>query len=168
MGARIEGHGTRQIRIQGVERLHGTTHRTVPDRIEAGTFLCAVAATGGDVVLRHARAEHLGAVIDKLREAGVTVEVIPAQGTKLIRFRIFKLSGNGRNRGGRAVAAAASSKRTVVATFYRKVKPGRKTITLSKRELRKVGAGRYVLEVTPGTSRRSLGKAQTAQFRVAR
>ncbi|CAN7489644.1 UDP-N-acetylglucosamine 1-carboxyvinyltransferase [Rhizobacter sp. LjRoot28] len=76
MGARIEGHGTRQIRIQGVERLHGTTHRTVPDRIEAGTFLCAVAATGGDVVLRHARAEHLGAVIDKLREAGVTVEAV--------------------------------------------------------------------------------------------
>jgi hypothetical protein len=106
--------------------------------------------------------------LDKLREAGVTVEVIPAQGTKLIRFRIFKLSGNGRNRGGRAVAATAASKRTVVATIYRKVKPGRKTITLSQRELRKVGAGRYLLEVTPGTSRRSLGRAQTAQFRVAR
>jgi len=76
MGAKIEGHGTRRIRIQGVERLHGTTHRIVPDRIEAGTFLCAVAATGGEVFLKHARAEHLGAVIDKLREAGVTVEPV--------------------------------------------------------------------------------------------
>ena len=78
MGAKIEGHGTRRIRIQGVERLHGTTHRIVPDRIEAGTFLCAVAATGGEVFLKHARADHLGAVIDKLREAGITVE--PADG----------------------------------------------------------------------------------------
>ena len=76
MGAKIEGHGTRRIRIQGVERLHGTTHRIVPDRIEAGTFLCAVAATGGEVFLKHARADHLGAVIDKLREAGVTVEPV--------------------------------------------------------------------------------------------
>ena len=78
MGARIEGHGTRRIRVQGVERLHGlagaSSHRIVPDRIEAGTFLCAVAATGGDVVLRRARADHLDAVIDKLREAGVTIE----------------------------------------------------------------------------------------------
>ena len=105
--------------------------------------------------------------LTKLREAGVTVEVIPAQGTKLIRFRIFKLAGNGRNRGGRAVAAAAGARRTVVATIYRKVSPGRKTIKLSRRELRRVGAGRYLLEVTPGTSRRSLGTAQTAQFRVA-
>ena len=74
MGARIEGHGTSRIRIVGVERLHGVTHRIVPDRIEAGTFLCAVAAAGGDVVLRHARADHLQAVIDKLREAGATLE----------------------------------------------------------------------------------------------
>ncbi len=76
MGAKIEGHGTSRIRIQGVERLHGCTHRVVADRIEAGTFLCAVAATGGDVVLRHGRADHLDAVIDKLREAGVTVEAV--------------------------------------------------------------------------------------------
>jgi UDP-N-acetylglucosamine 1-carboxyvinyltransferase len=74
MGARIEGHGTSRIRIVGVERLHGVSHRIVPDRIEAGTFLCAVAATGGDVVLRHARADHLEAVIEKLREAGATIE----------------------------------------------------------------------------------------------
>ena len=73
MGAQIEGHGTRRIRIQGVERLHGCTHQVVADRIEAGTFLCAVAATGGDVLLRHARADHLDAVIDKLREAGAVI-----------------------------------------------------------------------------------------------
>ncbi len=50
------------------------SHRIVPDRIETGTFLCAVAAAGGDVVLRNARADHLDAVIDKLREAGAVIE----------------------------------------------------------------------------------------------
>lgn len=74
MGAKIEGHGTSRIVIQGVERLHGCTHQVVADRIEAGTFLCAVAATGGDVVLRHARMDHLDAVVDKLLEAGAVVE----------------------------------------------------------------------------------------------
>lgn len=76
MGARIEGHGTSRITIQGVEKLHGCTHQVVADRIEAGTFLCAVAATGGDVVLRHGRADHLEAVIDKLREAGASVAAV--------------------------------------------------------------------------------------------
>jgi UDP-N-acetylglucosamine 1-carboxyvinyltransferase len=74
MGARIEGHGTSRIRIVGVERLHGVVHRIVADRIEAGTFLCAVAAAGGDAVLRHGRADHLEAVIEKLREAGARVD----------------------------------------------------------------------------------------------
>lgn len=74
MGAQIEGHGTSRIRIQGVDKLRGCTHRVVADRIEAGTFLCAVAATGGDVTLRHGRADHLDAVIEKLREAGVDVQ----------------------------------------------------------------------------------------------
>ena len=68
MGAKIEGHGTSRIRIQGVEKLHGCNHRVVADRIEAGTFLCAVAATGGDVFLRYARGDHLDSVIDKLRD----------------------------------------------------------------------------------------------------
>ncbi len=77
MGARIEGHGTSKIRIQGVERLHAADHRVVADRIEAGTFLCAVAATGGDVVLRHARADHLEAVIEKLQAAGAQIESGP-------------------------------------------------------------------------------------------
>ena len=76
MGAKIEGHGTSHIRIQGVERLHGCQHAVVADRIEAGTFLCAVAAAGGDVLLRHARPDHLDAVVEKLREAGVHIEAV--------------------------------------------------------------------------------------------
>jgi len=77
MGARIEGHGTSRIRIQGVDRLHAPAapFRTIPDRIETGTFLCAVAAAGGDVRLLGTRADQLDAVIDKLREAGVAIEV---------------------------------------------------------------------------------------------
>ncbi|HEY8048747.1 MAG TPA: UDP-N-acetylglucosamine 1-carboxyvinyltransferase, partial [Ramlibacter sp.] len=77
MGARIEGHGTSRITIHGVDKLHGCTHRVVPDRIEAGTFLCAVAATGGDVLLRGARPDHLEAVIDKLRDAGAKIGATP-------------------------------------------------------------------------------------------
>jgi UDP-N-acetylglucosamine 1-carboxyvinyltransferase len=83
MGAKIEGHGTSRIHIQGVDRLHGCQHRVVADRIEAGTFLCAVAATGGDVLLRDARADHLEAVIDKLRDAGAAIEA----GDGFIRVR---------------------------------------------------------------------------------
>lgn len=73
MGARIEGHGTRRILIQGVDKLYGCTHQVVADRIEAGTFLCAVAATGGEALLRHGRIDHLEAVVEKLRDAGATV-----------------------------------------------------------------------------------------------
>ena len=83
MGAKIEGHGTSRIHIQGVDRLRGCTHQVVADRIEAGTFLCAVAATGGDVILRHGRADHLDAVIDKLHEAGADIEA----GDGFIRIR---------------------------------------------------------------------------------
>lgn len=77
MGAKIEGHGTSHIRIQGVEKLHGCDHAVVADRIEAGTFLCAVAAAGGEALLRHARGDHLDAVIDKLRDAGCEVACEP-------------------------------------------------------------------------------------------
>lgn len=87
MGARIEGHGTSRIHVQGVDRLQGCTHRVVADRIEAGTFLCAVAATGGDVVLRHGRADHLDAVIDKLLEAGAEVEAGRNAAGDFIRIR---------------------------------------------------------------------------------
>jgi UDP-N-acetylglucosamine 1-carboxyvinyltransferase len=75
MGARIDGIGTARLVIQGVERLHGATHSVIPDRIEAGTFLCAVAAAGGDVTLRHVAPELLEALLEKLREAGVTLEL---------------------------------------------------------------------------------------------
>jgi len=74
MGARIEGHGGPVIRVEGVERLHGATYRIIPDRIEAGTLMIAAAIAGGDVLIHGARAEHLGAVVDKLSEAGATVE----------------------------------------------------------------------------------------------
>ena len=76
MGAQIEGHGSSRIRIQGVERLRGCEHEVVADRIEAGTFLCAVAACGGDVTLQHACAHHLDAVVEKLRDAGAEIEAI--------------------------------------------------------------------------------------------
>ncbi|MGA8513411.1 MAG: UDP-N-acetylglucosamine 1-carboxyvinyltransferase [Burkholderiaceae bacterium] len=79
MGAKITGHGTSKIHIQGVGKLHGCTHTVVADRIECGTFLCAVAATGGNVVLKYGRADHLDAVIDKLREAGASVQATQVQ-----------------------------------------------------------------------------------------
>ena len=76
MGARIEGHGTSRIVIQGVDKLHGCTHQVVADRIETGTFLCAVAATGGEALLKHGRLEHLEAVVEKLRDAGAQVTAV--------------------------------------------------------------------------------------------
>ncbi|CAG2154057.1 UDP-N-acetylglucosamine 1-carboxyvinyltransferase [Cupriavidus plantarum] len=74
MGARIEGIGTDRLVIQGVERLHGATHSVVADRIEAGTFLCAAAATLGNVVLRDVPPLILDAVLAKLRETGAQIE----------------------------------------------------------------------------------------------
>lgn len=73
MGAHIKGAGTDTITIEGVERLTGATHNIVCDRIEAGTYMVAAAMTGGNVTLRNARPDLLEAVIEKLREAGVTV-----------------------------------------------------------------------------------------------
>ncbi len=73
MGARISGHGTDTIIIEGVESLHGTEYDVLPDRIEAGTYLLAAAITGGRVRARGARAEHLDAVLAKLEEAGAEV-----------------------------------------------------------------------------------------------
>jgi len=74
MGAKIRGAGTDVITIEGVERLHGARHSVMPDRIETGTFLVAAAATGGDVKLTGARPDTLDAVLDKLREMGVSIE----------------------------------------------------------------------------------------------
>ena len=76
-GAKITGYGTPTIRIQGVAKLTGARHDVIADRIEAGTFAIAAAATGGNVFLEGARAEDLGALIDALRKAGVTVEAEP-------------------------------------------------------------------------------------------
>ncbi|MCX7946117.1 MAG: UDP-N-acetylglucosamine 1-carboxyvinyltransferase [Hydrogenophilus sp.] len=75
MGAEIDGIGSDTLVVRGVERLHGATYRVMSDRIEAGTYLCAVAITGGEVVLTDAPARALDAVIHKLREAGCSVEV---------------------------------------------------------------------------------------------
>ena len=74
MGARISGAGESEITIEGVERLHRAQWRIMPDRIEAGTFLAAAAATRGEVLLRGANPSHLTAVLDKLREAGARIE----------------------------------------------------------------------------------------------
>ena len=73
MGAQISGAGTDVIRIRGVERLSGANHRIMPDRIETGTYLCAAAATGGDVRLTQTSAAYLDAVVDKLMDAGCEI-----------------------------------------------------------------------------------------------
>jgi UDP-N-acetylglucosamine 1-carboxyvinyltransferase len=76
MGAQIEGDGTATLRIRGVRELHGTEHRVIPDRIEAGTFLVAGAITGGDLTITNCAPEHQGAVIAKLQEAGACIEMV--------------------------------------------------------------------------------------------
>ncbi len=75
MGARIAGAGTDRITVEGVAALHGATHAVMPDRIETGTFLAAVAATGGSVAVSGTQPDSLDAVIDKLREAGAVLTV---------------------------------------------------------------------------------------------
>ncbi len=88
MGAKISGIGTRTMTIEGVEKLHGATVDVIPDRIEAGTFAMAAAMTGGDVLLRNARADHVQAVLDVLEQTGVSVEP-RAEGIQISR------NGNG-------------------------------------------------------------------------
>jgi len=75
MGAKISGIGSDRLVIEGVEKLHGAEHSVIPDRIEAGTFLCAVAATGGEITVKHCRPDTLDAVIVKLKEAGLQMEI---------------------------------------------------------------------------------------------
>jgi len=89
MGARIEGHGTDIIRIQGVDELKAANHRVVADRIEAGTFAIAAAMTGGDLTLNGAHERHLDALLAVLRDTGATINGSP----EMIRVR-----GNGRPR----------------------------------------------------------------------
>jgi len=73
-GARITGHGTSEVRIQGVESLHGTSYRVMPDRIEAGTYLVAAGITNGELILKECPVDALDAVIWKLREMGMSIE----------------------------------------------------------------------------------------------
>jgi UDP-N-acetylglucosamine 1-carboxyvinyltransferase len=70
MGARVEGAGTDIVKIEGVKELHGVTHRIIPDRIEAGTYIVAAALTGGEVEVKGARSDHLDAFLLKLKETG--------------------------------------------------------------------------------------------------
>jgi UDP-N-acetylglucosamine 1-carboxyvinyltransferase len=88
MGAGITGAGSPTITITGVEKLHGAEHEIIPDRIEAATFLIAAGATKGEVTLKGARADHLRAVIDKLGEAGVSVQ---RRGSDLVARRPGKV-----------------------------------------------------------------------------
>ena len=78
MGAHITGDGTSVLKIKGVEKLHGTDHTVIPDRIETGTFLVAGAITNGDLTITNCAPEHQGAIIAKLAETGVTVEIVDA------------------------------------------------------------------------------------------
>src|SRR6202166_2755744 len=84
MGAKIEEAATTSIRVRGVSSLHGARYRINPDRIGAGTFLVAGAITSGDLIVSNCNADHLGAVIAKLREAGARVEVL---GPETVRVR---------------------------------------------------------------------------------
>jgi len=73
MGAKIKGHDTPTIEIEGVGQLHGAEHRIIPDRIEAGTLMIASLITKGDITIKNAFSKHLGALIDKLEEAGASI-----------------------------------------------------------------------------------------------
>jgi UDP-N-acetylglucosamine 1-carboxyvinyltransferase len=100
MGAKIDGIGSDRLVIQGVASLHGAEHTVIADRIETGTFLCAVAATGGDVILKNTRSDILDVALDKLREAGVIltsgpdwIRVQMAARPKAISFRTTEYPG---------------------------------------------------------------------------
>jgi len=103
MGAQISGIGTSRLVIQGVARLHGAEHQIIADRVEAATFLCAVAATGGDVILKNVRSDILEVALDKLREAGAvltsgadtkdTIRIQMASRPKPVSFRTTEYPG---------------------------------------------------------------------------
>ena len=100
MGAKIDGIGSDRLVVQGVPALHGAAHSVIADRIETGTFLCAVAATGGDVVLRNTHGNLLDAALDKLRETGAIltsgddwIRVQMASRPKAVSFRTTEYPG---------------------------------------------------------------------------
>ncbi len=84
MGANVSGAGTDVVTIEGVKELHPPDHAIIPDRIEAGTYMAAVALTGGDVLLKGARMDHMGALVERLMEAGVTIDAT-AEGIRVKR-----------------------------------------------------------------------------------
>jgi UDP-N-acetylglucosamine 1-carboxyvinyltransferase len=96
MGANIVGAGTGTITINGVRSLHGAVFEPIPDRIEAGTLLCAAAITQGSVLIRRARAEHMRAMLFKLMEAGVGIRETPGgirvSGTAASPFQVRTLA----------------------------------------------------------------------------
>lgn len=100
MGAQIRGHGTDRIVIEGVKSLHGATHHVIPDRIEAGSFLCAVGAAGGDITLRNVAPDTMGATLAKLQEAGLrltcgtgSIRATMTQRPKPVDFRTHEYPG---------------------------------------------------------------------------
>lgn len=100
MGAQISGIGSSRLVIQGVPKLHGAQHQIISDRVEAATFLCAVAAAGGDVILKNTRVDILDVAIDKLREAGAiftteidTIRIQMASRPKAVSFRTTEYPG---------------------------------------------------------------------------
>jgi UDP-N-acetylglucosamine 1-carboxyvinyltransferase len=92
MGARIEGAGTRKITIEGVDELVGTEFRIIPDRIEAGTYALAAAATGGDIVIEEVIADHLHPLLSKLQEAGVGVACLSDSEDRPGRLKVWRES----------------------------------------------------------------------------
>jgi len=100
MGAKISGAGGPTITISGVSKLHGAEHTVIPDRIETATFMIAAAATDGEVTIKNCRADHLRAVLDKLNEAGVSIQqrggnLIVRRGKKLNSVDITTLPYSG-------------------------------------------------------------------------
>jgi UDP-N-acetylglucosamine 1-carboxyvinyltransferase len=100
MGAKVAGIGTDRLVVQGVDSLHGASHQVIADRIETGTFLCAVAAAGGDVTLKNTRSDILDVALDKLREAGAIltsgpdwIRVQMAARPKAVSFRTTEYPG---------------------------------------------------------------------------
>jgi UDP-N-acetylglucosamine 1-carboxyvinyltransferase len=123
MGAHIEGAGTDRIVIHGVERLHGATHAVMADRIEAGTFLCAVAAAGGDVFVAGAEPRAMGATLEKLREAGVSltehpngIQVRAAARPKSFNFRTAPFPGLATDMQAQLMAVASVADGTSIIT----------------------------------------------------
>jgi UDP-N-acetylglucosamine 1-carboxyvinyltransferase len=123
MGARIEGAGSDRIVIHGVDRLHGARYPVMADRIEAGTFICAVAAAGGDVLVRQANSGMMGATLEKLRESGVSfsespegIRVTQSQRPKAFNFRTAPFPGLATDMQAQLMAVAAIGQGTSIIT----------------------------------------------------